>query len=255
MRRIPLILLLVAAAATLVDARPVRPAEDIVLQLPMGWMVTDTPDYPIRIVNSPPSAEILIFRSEISPDELVRSPEDLRLSVDAVIEEIILPLPEAKMLTNTGTFDTRSTGFILEFTSLDTELNMTLHHRFNGRIFSHPDGHQLLYTLWARGTADEWPFIEQTFIEMQESFDYVGPQQDSVFGSSNWSWQPIYYAGAIIVVLFLIMMVTKRQAKLNKVAFSDDPNVWRCDCGRLNHTDVMRCRRCGRDRAFERTRA
>ncbi len=247
-------LLVIGGAVLTSQARPVQPSDDIVLQLPTGWIVTDTPGYPLRIVNSPPSAEMLIFRSQISPDELVRSAEDLRLSVDAVVEEVILPLPEAKLLTNTGTYDVRSTGFILEFTSLDTELGMTLQHRFKGQIFSHPDGHQMLYTLWARGTVDEWPYIEPTFIEIQESFDYAGPQDDAVFGTSNWSWQPIYYATALVVVLLLIMVLGRRQARLNQVKFSDNVNVWRCECGRMNHTDVIRCRRCGRDRTFERSR-
>jgi hypothetical protein len=105
-------------------------AGEVTLPLPDNWLVTtDTESFPVQLLYIEGGAEILLFRSVVSDDELITSEEDLRLSVKEVETGVIGDLPDGTLLTSTGFYESDRTGFVLEFLSTDTVSGMPLMHR------------------------------------------------------------------------------------------------------------------------------
>ena len=101
-----------------------------------------------------------------------------------MIDEVILTLPDAKLLTSSGFDHGNRAGFILEFTSTDTTVHLPLRHRFEGVLYRVPDGRQYLFTLWAKAPAESFPLADSSIRVLQSSFEYNGPHEATVFGSN-----------------------------------------------------------------------
>ncbi len=155
---------------------------DLSIDQPYGWMIiSDTLTLPVHLVNDGESAQLSVFRSEFSGSSVIRSDADLRISVQRVIDEVILTLPEARLLTSTGYDRTDRAGFILEFVSRDTTARVELRHRFEGVLFRLGNGNQVMYTLWAKVPKDLYAGAEEDFKAMQASFEFNGSKDASVF--------------------------------------------------------------------------
>ncbi|MFZ5979610.1 MAG: hypothetical protein ACOYVF_03165 [Candidatus Zixiibacteriota bacterium] len=219
-------------------------AGEINLPMPDNWLLaSDSPDYPFQLVDSNLTSEILIFKSDIAPNEVIANEVELQEAVDRVIEDVILSLPEASLLTNTGYYEKYRTVFILEFSSLDTVNLVTLRHRFEGLIYRLPEGGQVLFTLWAKATDDNYASLEASIKMIQEGFNYSGPQESNVFGRSESI--PIQYIIVIVLILGLFFLLRLRRRGQGDLS-SRDEKFWRCPgCGRLNPLTEKNCRRCG----------
>ncbi|HOP06162.1 MAG TPA: hypothetical protein PLF13_02620 [candidate division Zixibacteria bacterium] len=220
-------------------------ADELRLPLPTGWTVDSAGvGYPYRLTSPDSSSEMLIFKSLIAEDLAVTSREDFRLSVDSIIESVIMQLPQAELLTNHGYSEGGRAWFVLEFVTTDTIISLSLWHRLQGTLYRCPDGDQLMYTLWGRRPITVASDIGESFRVMQDGLAYRGPVMNDVFSSpirfSNWHFV------ALFVVLLMLLWLRKRDQQ--KVEFSNQENIWRCECGRLNHIDNKTCRRCGRSR-------
>lgn len=233
---------LMASSANASDSTVVF-GDEVRLPLKEGWLQADTVDYPFRIVNYPPTSELLIFKSIIDKDDDINTTTDLRLSVDKVIEDVIMTLPGAKLLTNTGQFDHYRAGFVLEFLSDDSAIGIQVRHRLSGMLYRHPDGHQLLFTIWAKSALDEWELLKDDLALMQNGFEYTGPAEDEVFLVED--NQSILYGGVLVLAIFLLVTMRQRRKHSERVKFEDNEKIWRCVCGRLNHLEAITCRRCG----------
>lgn len=223
---------------------------EIRIPLADGWhLVSDSADYPYQIVRDDQAAEILIFKSIIDAEEAVNSEQELKLSVDKVIDDVILSLPEAQLLTNTGHFDQNRVWFDLDFLSRDDESDTRIRHRLKGILYRHPDGYQLLFSIWAKAAEGAPASALYEMRLMQEEFSYIGDAESRIFGVSNgYDW---YLIGFLFALLIVMLFVFKRRKRLERIAFSDETNFWRCSCGRLNHNDFQNCRRCGRPKQTE----
>ncbi|MBN1211974.1 MAG: hypothetical protein JXA92_05300 [candidate division Zixibacteria bacterium] len=218
---------------------------EIKIPLPDNWIVaTDGGDFPFQLVDTNLTSDIMIFKSEIPPSEIITNDEALKQSVQGVIDEVILSLPEARILSNTGYFEKYRTGFVLEFLSFDTVNVITLRHRLLGFIYLHPDGHQLLFTVWAKSGEDTYPAVENSIKTIQDGFNYSGPRTGDVFNPSR--GVPTYLYLILFMLLGLFFFMRARQLQRSRVRFEDDEKFWRCECGRLNPLHQASCRRCGR---------
>ncbi|MDD3732171.1 MAG: hypothetical protein PHU88_07345 [candidate division Zixibacteria bacterium] len=219
--------------------------QEVKIPLPNDWIVaTDGSEYPFQLVDTTLSSDIMIFKSDIPHDDLICNDTALKKSVQGVIDEVIMSLPEARILSNTGYFEKYRAGFILEFLSFDTVNLITLQHRLQGIIYRHPDGYQLLFTIWAKSGQATYPAVENSIKLIQGGFDYLGPKLSDVFGARHKI--PTFLYVFLFLLLGIFFFMRARQLQKARVKFADDELFWRCECGRLNPLNHKTCRRCGR---------
>ena len=219
--------------------------KEIKIPLPDNWIVaTDGSEYPFQLIDTNLTSDILIFKSDIPREEIITNDEELKESVQGVIDEVIMTLPEARVLSNTGNFEKYRAEFILEFLSYDTVNFVTLRHRLQGLIYQHPDGHQILFTVWAKSALETYPSVAQSIRLIQDDITYSGPQRANVFSTGHNI--PTYLYLVLFMLLGLFFFIRARQLQRSRIRFEDDEKFWRCDCGRLNPLHQVSCRRCGR---------
>jgi hypothetical protein len=230
-----------AAAAM---AGPLMLGGEVELLLPPGWRAAGTAEsYPFQLLNDRYTAEILVFKSLLSGDNAIGSAEELKKSVANVTEDVILSLPQAKLLTSTGYSEGNRARFVVEFVSFDTATGLELQHRLVGYIYRRYDTGQLLFTVWGKCRRDEAAAVLDDIRQVQAAFTYTGPSEPAVFApSARHVWWTL---AALFLVLVGIYLAGRRYRRFGRVAFSEDANVWRCGCGRLNHFSAGQCRRCG----------
>ncbi|HUV31906.1 MAG TPA: hypothetical protein VMY05_12585 [Acidobacteriota bacterium] len=226
----------------------VRLAGEIQVPVPDGWQLDpDAADYPFQIAHVEPLAQFLVFKSVISAQEAVRNRDDLRRSVERVVQDVILQLPESKLLTSTGYAEASQSSFTIEFTSTDTVNAVQLRHRFTGIIYRLPDGRQVLFTLWGRTAADDYPEMGGSLELIQQGFAYTGPRDAEVFAGVSYSY---WYVFPLVLMLAGLLWVFRRRPRAGlAVGASRSSRYWNCPCGRANPTSRPTCRRCGRPRA------
>jgi hypothetical protein len=212
--------------------------------VPAGWFLSNEGDeYPFQIVNDDLSAELLIFKSILDESESITTENELKLSVDKVIKDVILTLPQAELLTNTGVLERNRVWFALDFTSFDEERGIELTHRLKGVMYRHPDGHQILFSLWGKAASGAPPELMDQLRLMQEEFSYFGDSEKEFFAQEQTTeWLAI----GVLIVMLVVMILILRRRRTQQINFSGSENVWRCECGRLNHNDHQTCRRCGK---------
>jgi hypothetical protein len=155
---------------------------DLTVDLPPGWIIlSDTLAFPVHVVNDDASAQLSVFRSEFQGDRAIRNAGELRGSVQKVIDDVIMTLPDARLLTNTGFDRTDRAGFILEFMSRDTSAQVDLRHRFEGVLYRLENGNQVLFTLWAKVPKDQYAASDLAIRAMQASFEFNGSKDAAVF--------------------------------------------------------------------------
>ena len=192
---------------------------------------------------------MLVFKSIISGDGIISDEKELKIAVDQVVKDVILSLPEAVLLTNTGKREDNRVSFTFEFLSMDTVNFIELKHRLKGVMFRHPDNYQILYTLWAKSAEIDATENIPVLVSMQEDFEYYGPATADFFynpDSLNWTWGAI-----LIIIIIMVMYFFKKRNRSDDIDFADDTSFWRCDCGRLNHNQYKTCRRCGKSHNTE----
>jgi len=223
-------------------------AGEIQLPLPGSWQLgSDSLDYPFQLVRFDPSAELLIFKSEISPEDAVQNKDDLRQSVKMVVDDVILTLPDAMLLTSTGYFEDYRTGFMIEFTSTDSVNHIPLRHRLNGVLYRHPDGQQLLFTLWAKAGAEQYPEVVNELKLIQGGFVYAGAQKETVFTGNRRTY---WYIAVLLMLVAGLFYVFRRRPQHWQHSFSpSETNHWQCQCGRLNESHIKSCKYCGQSRS------
>jgi hypothetical protein len=247
MRRFLLIAALVVAGFGVIHAeRTIRLADEAAILLPDNWLLgSDTVAYPVQLVFGRDGAEILVFRSVIAGDEMIVDDAGLRGSVQQVEKDVIGSLPQGRLLTSTGYYETSRAGFALEFTSFDSAGGTVLRHRLVGHIYRHPDNYQLLYTLWGKSAETLYSSVEPAIQQVQQSFRYDGDQTDTVFptraGKSYWM---LLLLAMAVVGLFVFYGPRRRKSALPSEL--PDNHFWHCTCGRRNHDTQQTCLRCGR---------
>ncbi len=159
---------------------------DIALPIADGWEVVDSASgFPYRLGCIDEAAEMTIHQTILSGDDIIASQADLKASVDSVVSGLILDLPEARLLSNTGMQAGNWAAFALEFESQDPGLPSGRRHRLSGVLYYHPDGYQLLFTLWARSATQVWPLIIDDILFMQGGFVYLGQADQNALGGDG----------------------------------------------------------------------
>jgi hypothetical protein len=222
----------------------IEPSDDIAIACPQDWLLDDgSGEYPIHLMHDQHPAELLIFRTEISDTGAVDSEVELRESVLGIVDDVILPLPKAQLISSTGYSHGRSAGFVLDFTSVDSATATPLRHRLKAILYRHPDGHQLLFTLWGKSGTQVWEEVSGPIRQIQESFEYTGVAADAVFAGGEAS--PWRYALPVFLVVCLVVLLGIRGTKHDRPILASSHSFWRCSCGRLNPSRVNTCHRCG----------
>lgn len=225
-------------------------AGEIRIPLPENWQVTgDSGQFPFQIINLEQSAELLIYKSLIAKDEKVKHNNELKSSVDFIVKDIIMSMPEAKLLSSTGEIDDNRAIFSLEFISTDTTTTGKIFHRLNGFLYGHPNGDQILFTLWGKAGAANKAILHNEILFMQENFSYYGEADKSPMTSEeNIDWKSYLL---ILIIIVMILFIFKRYKTSNTVQFSKDSHFWRCSCGRQNHNSHDSCKRCGQKKEIK----
>jgi len=209
------------------------------------WLLQSDGAYPFELIHDNLPADLAIFRSDISRTDAVNDENALKESVDIVIEQVIMALPNAQLLSSSGFYERDRAGFVLEFLSDDTVGLVTLHNRLLGVVYRKPDGGQILFSLWGKADEESWPLIEEEIKLLQGSFTYTGPAEADVVGATHASY-PEWRWGLLVLGIGLIaVLMRKRRGSLDRVVFARKSSFWRCSCGRLNHNRTTTCRRCG----------
>ena len=237
---------LIIAVGPVVAGEMIELGPEAAVPLPDGWILSDeTTDFPFQLIESTLGAEVLIFKSIITAEEAIRNEVDLQNSVESIADDIIPNLPQSQLLSSYGYYEQNRARFVLEFRSVDTAQDLMLRHRMAGILYRHPDGHQLLFTLWGKSPTDLYSRYEPALKMVQSGFAYRGPFEPEVFGeASPFPWYALLALMAIIGLLYTFRAFRSRH---DRVQLSTGQGFWRCgECGRLNPALMETCRRCGK---------
>ena len=183
----------------------VQIAGDVNLPVPDGWrLTTDTTSLPAQMVCDSVAAEILVFQSDIEEDDLITDQDQLKQSVDLVIEDVISTLPQGHLRVSTGFYEGARAGFILEFASIDTLSGVPLEHSIKGIIYRISPERQRLFTIWGKATAGQYAQVREAIHLVQDGFSYRGPQETEVFAprsSSLWWLVPLLVSLAALLLI------------------------------------------------------
>jgi len=197
--------------------RFVRIGGEIDLPLPEGWrLTTDTLGLPAQILCDSLPAEILVFQSEIGGDDLIVDQDQLKKSVDLVIENVISTLPEGQLRVSSGFYEGARAGFVLEFTSIDTLSGLPLEHRIRGIIYRIDPKRQRLYTIWGKATVLDFTFLQEPIRLVQDGFVYRGTAEPEVFDPRSTSY---WWLVPLLVSLgaWLLIRSARRKARTTSV--------------------------------------
>jgi len=118
-------------------------------------------------------------------------------------------------------------------------------HRLKGILYNHPDGHQLLFTLWGKANSDGKDILREEVLFLQNNFAYFGESDEMILIEQKpFDWRLLFVLG--IMFIFLLFFF-KRKSRRQGIEFSADSHFWRCECGRQNHNNNKTCKRCGRE--------
>lgn len=220
-------------------------ADEIRIPLPTNWAVySDSSGYPYTIINEDESVELSIHKSQISENNKISTKEELRLSVDQVIKDIILTLPAGFYYTNTGNFADNNLNFVLEFVSKDTIAEDQIYHRLKGVLYNHPDGHQILFTLWGQTDEAHMSILRNEILFAQDNFAYTGPAEVMTLQKPfKLEWYYIFLVVMIcagILYFFRTFALKSKSRDYSKVSY-----LIRCECGHRNKGYAEVCSRCG----------
>lgn len=204
-----LCILMLLFSANVMAKELVRPADQVQLPLPKTWLAGgDTSGFPINLVNEDLTAEFQVFRNELPKNDAIADETQLRRAVDDIISDIIMELPNAQLLTNTGYTEDNRVWFVLEFTSGDTAATSRISHRLAGVLYRLTNDDQLLFTLWGKASEDAPASVQSDFRVMQAGFRYTGESAHYPFDQSDWlRW---YLAGSVALALILIVALRRR---------------------------------------------
>ena len=193
--------------------------DEIMLPLPEGWHVLDSSSYPIAVRSSDGAAEVRVFRSVIDRGSRLTDPASFHAAVDSVVQSVIMRLPRAAIISNTGYQDSGRLSFALEFETDDEYGSERLRHRLKGILYDLPEGDQLLFTLWARAGLAQAAMYEDDWLEIQQGFAYGGPQVQSTLSGNPWWRSRIVWPALLIAALLVLMLVSKRPAGAAKPSY------------------------------------
>ena len=245
MRRLFLTALIAVAMTGSISAESRTFFGEISLSIPPDWSLTgDSTVYPIQFVHQDGDAEFLIFRTALAKDEAVSSRAALKGAVQRIVDSVIMGLPQAKLVSNTGYDEKERVQFALEFISSSAGDNLPIRHRLTGYLYRALDGRQILFTLWGRGLLAHFQDKLPQILNMQNSFEFTGPHDPTVFGTSPRKWFMVILL-CLIVVAIAAYSHSRRRAVLEQV---ESEHPWTCACGSRNSGQVGLCRSCGKPR-------
>ncbi len=244
MKKVILLIYLFSICLSLQASNFVDLGKEIRIPLPKNWQVAgDSGFYPFQIINDALTAELLIYKSIIDKSEAIHTNQELKESVDIIISDIIMTLPEAKLLSSTGKIDDNRAIFSLDFISVDTITNGQIHHRLNGYLYDHPNGEQILFTLWGKTSNSSKDLLHKEILLMQNNFSFYGESNGRLFQTnSDVDWKVLV---VILVLILAVLLFFRKHKAIESIQFSEDSHFWRCSCVRQNHMNNLLCKRCG----------
>ena len=86
-----------------------------------------------------------------------------------------------------------------------------MRNRFKGIVYRHPDGYQLLYTLWGKVAAADYASIADEIQFMENNFRYIGAYEQEVFSTAN---NRSYYLMAVFGFLGLLLWMYRKRINI-----------------------------------------
>lgn len=242
--RIATILLLAAPSA--LGSGFITIGNEASIPWPDDWYLgSDSLNFPFQLIYHNDSAEIVVYKSQISESEEIRNHLELKDAVDLVASDVIGALHESQLYTSTGYFDTSRASFVLEFKSSDSLSGLPVRHRLAGILYRQPDDGQLLFTIWGKAAEQVYDEVSPAMEFVQSGFAYQGDCADTVFPPSRRNW---WMATLIALGVAGMLLVILRWRHRRPAGPTVKAHFWTCQCGRANHDSSTSCRRCGRPR-------
>jgi hypothetical protein len=188
-------------------------AGEVRVPIPEGWqlIVEETDAYPYTFIRSDQPAQLSVFKETIEATDAVENEEQLRSVVEEIIQTAILSLPDAALLSNTGFYETDAAGFVIDFTSFDTTLEVTLQHRLYTVLYRAPDASQVMFTAWGKAPEAVYPGVSEAIRFMQNELSYTGPHEDHVFAENPLQSWP--YLLLIVIIAAAIALLARQRSR------------------------------------------
>jgi hypothetical protein len=253
--RLILIILIALMLPVAAPGRTVSLNSEVIVPLPDGWVLGENEsDYPYQLIMPGLEADVLIYKSFLDSDEVLGDRDQLKQSVDIMIDEVILSMPETKLLTSTGFYEEYRIGFVIEFSSIDAASHNDLRHRLCGIIYLLPDGRQAMFTIWGKTPAVSYHEIVADLEMIQSGFQYTEPYAPQAFVSSDYSRPFTPLALVLVLVLSVLLYLRFKQRQKKQLVQQQPQEQWKCSCGQHNHLADTQCLLCGAGRFTEKVR-
>lgn len=241
-------LLLLVLAPTATTNSMAELGDDVLLPITDNWVVRQGSEQPYLLTTIDNTAELKIFRSVIDSEHAIHNTQEFRVSVDSIIDNVILNLPRGQLISSTGYGGGYQVSFALEFETINRNSTATLRHRLVGVLMRHSDGYQLLYTLWGRASLDAMAVFGDELELIQDGFIFRGATQDNPFVSDPDDYEVIWLSLPLFLVLAIVLAWRRRRRPLDSTKWVKQ---WLCRCGQANDLSLPVCSRCSDPRQID----
>jgi len=172
-------------------------------------------DFPYQILHKSKRADLNIFMSLLEPNERIHNNKEFKLAVEGVIDDILLTLPNTRLLINNGFFEEDHLSFELDFISSDdTTGDLTINHSIKSFIFRLPDDYQVMYTLWVRTYGSDNELFSEEIQFYKDNFTFIGNAELKFYPESGfYKWINLLIA-VIILIAGIYIIIRKNRSEI-----------------------------------------
>lgn len=188
--------------------------DNFILPILPNWSIDSSiADFPYRIFHESEKAELNIFMSLLEPNERIHNNKEFKAAVEGVIDDILLTLPDTRLMINSGFFEEDHLSFELQFISPDTNNDLPINHSIKSFIFRLPDDYQVMYTLWGQTHGLENDLLSEEIKFYQDNFTFTGDAESRFYPKNEfYKWITLFIA-VIIFFVGIYLVIRKNNSK------------------------------------------
>jgi hypothetical protein len=213
-------------------------------EIPEGWRIDTTEINRIDLRNDDyPGATISIIKNLIAPEQTIRSADDLETAVLGFYRDLEIREPSEDSLILS--VKTNRAEFVISYMEIPmADRAPMVVNSLKGIIIRARDGRQYFY-LMTCSTPDIYRAEVSTgFNHLIASFGITHPQAARLYPRNDMS--PYLLILLILALTAFFYARNRRVQKSRHPLGLDSGSFWRCTaCGKVNHAELNRCRRCG----------
>jgi hypothetical protein len=215
--------------------------------IPRGWTITDLGANQVVLAHdSLTGVGIMISRNPIAPENAIGSIEDLETALLGFFRDIDIENYSGDSLAYTLQAD-RADFELMYGEKSENNSAPNLTNILKGIIIRGRDGRQWFYLFQASAPEHNQDHLIAGLETVAGSFEVKFPSATRLYRRNTLT---PYLLILLILALTAFFYTRNRriQKSRNPLGF-DSGSFWRCvACGKVNHIEISRCRRCGHDR-------